>query len=257
MQDFELPDARYGMTATDYNITCMPSDKGVFKRKAALEAANAFNHYRFRKLTLAQRAFVDSFLSHNYDAKQAALTARLAVTEAEAVDVAIAMLKKTYIREAIRLAEVYFTEKCKYEFDAERHLQAIEDVADANMADFLGKDFNGEYEFDLPMDDRRKMATIQSLKITKTKTGGGKNAQEKTTIEVKLHDTNSARKELFRLRGHAPDSELETAAAGARDVTPGNGIIFNIVGVPSGQYIPAPLSPYQQIEQPIDASEEV
>lgn len=218
---FTLPDARFGMTRTKYNVGAMPKAVPEYE---VLEAANRLNEYRYRNLTHRQRVFVDAYLSHDFDATAAAREAGF--NEDEAVRVGKGMLRKKVIQQAIRYALQYYTETQRLRFD--RLVDELKIVALTNITDVI--DPATAVARDLPDDDPR-WAAVKKISIRDTKYG--------QVITYEMHDKLGAIDKLLKLL--SPDSSKDDPASGTTNVNVTN---VNILPVPTGQFLPPPPSPY-------------
>ncbi|UPT53370.1 hypothetical protein [Synechococcus phage Ssp-JY38] len=234
---FTLPDARFGMTRTNYNMGAMPK---AIPEYEVLEAANRLNEHRYHALTHRQRVFVDAYLSHDFDATAAALEAGF--NQDEAVRVGKKMLQKKCIQQALRYALQYYTEKEKLRF--ERLVEELKIIALTVITDLV--DPQTAEPKDVPDNDPRWRA-VKRIKRTETKYG--------VNIEYELYEKNSAIDKLIKIL--KPDLEDKDPTAPGTNVNVTN---VNILPVPSGQFLPPPPSPYdsgnviehQPFDRPVD-----
>jgi len=245
---FTLPAHKYGMTNVRFNLDDLP-DRITPPHADVLKAANELNTYRFKELTDRQRVWASAYIV-NADPVQATLDAGYTVDRDEAREIGLKLVNNKRMQNVIRLMRKYFEEKSAYQFDENKAWQEIQDIADANLADFIGQDEWGETIIALPEDDRRKMKTIKKLQIKKTKEGRGKDAVFTTTITIELHDQTAAQDKLlktFGKRGRISQDtdeqreEIERLKIAASAAHP---IMFRIEGIPSGEFLPAPENPY-------------
>lgn len=222
---FALPDSRFGMTRTNYNLGALPKDLPEYD---IIAAANRLNAHRFGSLTYKQRVFVDTYLAHDFDATAAALAAGFAQDEAERVG--RKMLKRPEILQAIEFALQYFSETQKLRF--ERVVDEIKIIALTSITELVDPS-TAEPLLDRDPDDPRWRA-VKKIKRTPGKYG--------TTVEIELHSKLDAIGKLLRIlepRLAADPDALQQNTTNNVNVTN-----VNIIPVPSGQFLPAPISPY-------------
>lgn len=221
---FTLPDNRFGMTGTRYNLGVIPSTVPEYD---ILAAANRLNEVRYQNLTHKQRMFVDAYLGNDFDATKAALEAGFAPDEAERVG--RKMLKKPDIILAIQYALEYFSEKQKLRF--QRIVDELTEIALTPINQVINPITVRPI---IDADDSRWKA-VASVKRTETKYG--------TNVEFKMIDKLGAMEKLIKIL--RPDLAKQL---GEDDETKSGTVVnvqtINIIPVPSGQFLPAPESPY-------------
>lgn len=229
--NYPLPDHRYGMTQTNYNLCALPAS---LPERDALDAANKLNHIFYTKLTHRQRIFVSSYIGNNFDGTKAAIDAGYDFDEADRV--ARSMLKKPPIIEAIQRAILYFTEKEKLKF--QQLLDELKLIALSNMGDFFKNDGHGDPYLEMPQDGDPRLRAISEIQIDSYFEGKGKGRREVKRMKFKMHDKLSAIDKLLKI--------LDPKLAAAEQQTTNNVVnvqTVNIVAVPTGQFIPAPEPP--------------
>lgn len=223
---FVLPDSRYGMTRTNYNLVSVPKELPEYD---ILLAANRLNEHRYRELTHKQRVFVDAYLAHDFDAAKAASVAGYPADECARVG--RRMLKKSEVEQAIKYALQYFTETQKLRF--ERLVEELRVIALVNPVDLVDPE-SVELRADLDPENDPRFRAIKKIKKTVTKYG--------ENIEYEFHDKLSAIDKLLKIL--APQLADPDDAMKQNGTTNVNVTNVNIVPVPSGQFLPAPVSPY-------------
>lgn len=240
-----LPAAQFGMTRTHFNIGDLPAD---LPQRDVLQAANAFNDARYHRLTHQQRVFVDSYLSNDFNATKAALEARYTYDEKEAIRIGKRLIKKKYILEAIELGLNYFTETTKLR--REDIINEWKKIAFSNVADFFKNDGDGDPYIRMPADDERdKLAAVSEITVRSYNEGRGPAAREVKEIKFKLHDKMGALAKLWMVKdreeGIQDGATSPVAGISAQSLVIQN---FNIVPVPTGEFVPAPENPYKVID---------
>lgn len=223
---FVLPDARFGMTRTNYNLGVVPKELPEYD---ILAAANRLNAHRYGALTHKQRVFVDAYLSHDLDATAAAREAGF--LEHEAARVGRSMLRKPVIQHAVELALQYYSETQKLRF--ERLVEELRIIALTNPVDLIDP-INVVLRPDLDPETDPRFRAIKRIKKTYSKYG--------ENIEYEFHDKLSAVDKLLKiLAPRLADPDDLTKQNGPTNVNVTN---VNIIPVPSGQFLPPPPSPY-------------
>lgn len=236
MENPTLPLAKFGMTSTQYRLPAVPDELPNY---AVLKSANDFNEYRYKKLTHRQRMFVDCYLENGFDGAAAALEARYTADAKEARRIAHGLLRTRVIDEAIHLGLCYFTEHKKYHFDPDVHLKRLHAMATALV-------------------DEDGVSDARAVKKYKKKirtTGRGADRETVEDIEIEAYSAIDAIKMLFvlcdparaagggKVPGAVPDGGAMEVGA---DV--GRTVIFEIMPIASGEFIPAPAPPVRTIE---------
>lgn len=227
----EAPTDKFGRSTVRYDINTMP--QGI-PLAGVLEAANALNEYRFARLTHKQRVFVDSYLSNSLDSTIAAVEAGFG--QEEAGRVGRKMLKQKSIKHAIDLALAYYTERSKVRFD--EVVDVLKSVVFTPITDFVDP-ATGIAKDEIGDDDPRWLA-VKRVSREPNRYG------EKVVYE--MHDKHSAIEKLIKLY------KLDGDAAQPAPTTTNVNVEFNqsvqsisITPVPTGQFLPAPQSPLQQL----------
>jgi phage terminase small subunit len=247
---YPLPAAQFGMTLERFNV---PSGPVVIPHADVLRAANDFNDARYHRLTYQQRVFVDTYLSNGFDVGDAALKAFYTTDPDEAVKIGRRIIKKKYMVDALGLAMNYYTERSKVRRDD--LIAELKTIAHANQGDFFKNDGDGDPYLEMPNnsdpDFRRKMAAVSEVVVESYTEGRGPAAREVKRIKFKLHDKLAAIKILWAWcdvqDGISSGQQAGTTTVN-NNTTVNNGSTtiqqFNIVPVPSGEFVPAPKNPY-------------
>lgn len=256
--NYPLPAAQFGMTLERFNL---PSGPVILPNADALRAANAFNDARYHKLTHQQRMFVDTYLSNGFDVGDAALKAYYTYDPDEATKIGRRLIRKKYIAEALDLAMAYYTEKSKVR--REDLIAELKTIAHANHGDFFKNDGVGDPFLEMPSESdpeyRRKMAAVSEITVESYKEGRGPAAREIKKVKFKLHDKLAAIKILWAwcdvqdgIQANAPNGTT------VNNTTINNGSTtiqqFNIIPVPTGEFVPAPQNPYTIEHEPMTQS---
>lgn len=260
--NYPLPAAQFGMTLERFNL---PDGPAVIPHADTLRAANAFNDARYHRLTHQQRVFVDAYLSNGFDAGKAALEAFYSYDEKEAEKIGRKLVKKKYIAEALGLAMAYYTEKSKVR--REDLIAELRNIAHASQADFFKNDGHGDPYLEMPSEDdpryKAKMAAVSEIVVESFKEGRGPSAREVKRVKFKLYDKLSAIDKLWKWcdvqEGIQAAAERGAVTNNTTHNHNGATIIqqFNIVPVPSGEFVPAPENPYTIEHQPMLRSGEI
>jgi phage terminase small subunit len=244
-QQVALPQSRFGISQTRYNLPALPDN---LPERSLLQAANTLNEHRYFRLTVKQRLFVDEYFACGFDEAAAALKAGLAETEEDAPRVGRKLLRKEYIRDAVDAAFDYHRESVKISLP--EIIGEIRKVAFSNMGDYFTADANGEPQLCLPGEDQRHLlAAIQEITVDEYKEGRGDNARECKRVKFKLYSKLEALEKLLKIanvKGVAEEPAQVTV-----NNTNNNSVsvtAINIVPVPSGQFIPAPQRPDMLVE---------
>lgn len=239
MENPALPLAKFGMTSTCYGLPPVPT--ADLPDYAVRKAANNFNEYRHKMLTHRQRVFVDSYLDDDMkmDHAAAAIEARFTVDPTEAKKIGARLLRMPVIDEAVHLGLIYFTESKKFRFNPDKYLRRLDIIADAEV---------NEHGVS------HKLAVKKYKKKTRT-TGRGNDRETTEDIEIEAYSAIDAIKMLFVLcaperaagQGKVPGAiadggAMETGGSGGRTV------VFEIMPIASGEFIPAPEPPMRTIE---------
>lgn len=232
---FTLPDSRYGMTRVNYNLGVLPT---AIPEQDALKAANQLNEHRYQKLTNKQRVFVDAYIGYDFDETKAAL--ECGFKEHEARSVGRKMLRRPEIQLAVQYALKYYSEATKLRF--EHLVEELKIIALTSLTDLVDP-HEVEVRPEIEDDDVRWHA-VKSIKRTETKYG--------TNIEYVMHDKNSAIEKLLKILSPASSSSPGDPGGAPQQGNITNNVTNNvgiaIVPVPSGQFVPAPMSPFEQTD---------
>lgn len=231
-----VPTEKFGTSATRYNLPALPAD---LPTRDLLQAANNFNDYRHHGLTTKQRLFVDEYLRNAMDEGKAAVAAGLAPWSpdmAEAGRVGRRLLRKRYIQHTLDLAFAYHGETVKAELPAV--IGEIKKIAFANLADVFRVDEFGTPRIHMPDTDEREIwAAISEVSITPGEFG--------TKYKVKQHAKLEALEKLLKFvqaTGFKGNNGGDDRGGGGASATAVNSVsVLNIVSVPSGQFVPAPV----------------
>lgn len=221
-------------------------------------AANKLNDYRYDRLTEKQRVFIDVYLSSGFNASDAAKRSGFCNDvpkdnqyEKACATIGRRLTKSKHIAYGIQLALDYHAERSKIQTDA--LIAELGHVAFANMGDYFANDGDGDPYLRMPEDhERAKLGVIKELTVDSYVEGRGETARQVKSIKFKLHDKLSAIEKLLKIAAAKGDpavagfGDSATVGAGAPTVN-----VFNILPVPSGEFIPAPaaVEQYQQPEQ--------
>lgn len=251
-----LPSSPYGITSTRYVQVDNPLIP--LPRRNLMLAANALNDYRAQKLSDWQRTFLDVYLSSGFNAGVAALKsgkcthlsqADAQQFERECASVGKRIAKKPYMQRAIQLAQNYFAEDSR--IDTRRLIAELSNIAYANMGDYQTTDEDGETYLRMPEDhERGKLAVIQEITQVITTSGSGDKKRVEKRTKFKLYSKRDAIGDLLKIA--ATQGDPEVAGLDAQQGDGGTTVnIFNIMPVPSGEFIPAPLSaPHSVVSLP-------
>jgi len=247
-EQYVLPDSRFGMTRTRYNVPAIPD---VLPDQETLRKANRLNEHRFKALTAQQRTFVDAYLENGFDVQEAALTALLTRDRDEALRLGKRLIRKPYIATCVQLAMDYASQRSQLRL--EDVINEIKNIAFSNMGDYFkssGGD-DGEPILRLPEDhERGKLSAIQEITCETYMEGKGKDSREVKRTKFKLYSKLDALEKLLKImqaqgvKGAGKDPAAAEPAAQHVHVH-----TINIVAVPRGQFIPAPVLELKQIEQ--------
>lgn len=241
MSDVVLPDARYGVSATRHNVTAIaPGSK-----RTVIEAANAFNEHRYRNMTMRQRIFVDAYLQNGQDATLAAMEA--GYSRESAVSAGIALASRPSIKRACALAMAYAA--AKTDLCLEDVVNEIRKIAFGSTKQFWKADENGEPRLVIPEEGDDALDAVQEITVEHYMEGRGDNAREVKRVKLKMYDKMPALKQLFTYLAPKEQATPAPASGGlpqggdAGHTTNVSVTSFNLVPVPSGQFIPAPIAP--------------
>lgn len=226
---FTLPNNKFGMTAVNYNLGALPN---VIPEQEALKAANRLNEHRYLKLTNKQRVFVDAYIGYDMDATRAAI--ECGFSEEEAPRAGKKILNRAEVQEAIQYALQYYSEATKLRF--EHLVDELKIIALTSITDLIDPDAV-EVRADIAPDDVRWHA-VKSIKRTETKYG--------TNIEYTMHDKLSAIEKLLKILSPSQEPPEGHGNTTTNNVTNNVTQQIAIVPVPSGAFLPAPVSPYEQ-----------
>lgn len=246
-EQYILPDSRYGMTRTRYNLPSIPTE---IPDQETLRRANALNEYRFRALTAQQRAFVDAYLENGFDVQHAAITAGMARGLDDALRLGKRLIRKPYIATCVQLAMDYASQRSQLRL--QDVIDEIKHLAFSNMGDYFkssgGED--GEPILCMPEDhERGKLAAIQEITCETYMEGKGRDAREVKRTKFKLYSKLEALEKLLKImqaqgvKGAGKDSSTPDPAQINLSVQ-----TINIIAVPKGQFIPAPVRELKEIE---------
>jgi phage terminase small subunit len=231
------------MSGVRYNLGSQPEH---IPQQDALLAANKLNEQRYLKLTNKQRVFLDCYLANNFDATKAAL--EVGYAEEEAARVGRKILKRAEMQEAIQLALAYHSEATKLR--VETLIEELKIIALTPLTDVVDPD-TAEIRPEIDTDSDLRMRIIKKIKVTETKYG--------TNREIEAYDRMAAIDKLIKILQPSLLPDEGAGSGGTTNNTTSNVTnhvtqMVAIVPVPSGQFLPAPPSPYE-VEMPtIDGS---
>lgn len=242
--DIVLPDAQFGMSNTRHNVSEI---RHGTPERDIMEAANRFNAFRFRKLTAPQRVFVDEYLANGFDATLAAKAAKY--RDHEIISVGAAMMKKRVIREAIFLATDYYAKKS--EIRARPLLEEMHRIALATLEDLYSTvewvdEETGEpqtkVELSIPPPGSPLWSAIKEIVV-----------EHGVVKSIKYHDKLAA--VAFLHKAITPQAKPVAGAGmieadrGAEYAPTDRVNVINLIPVPSGQFLPAPIAPTGEIRK--------
>lgn len=236
MQDaVSIPSAEAGLSAQQHFVPDMPEGY----RGDLVGLANALAAARVL-LTVKQRMFLNEYFAAGMDGALAAVAAGYEPSIARRV--AAQLLRLPAMANAIDCVIRYHSAK------SELRLEDLKDelfnIAKSNIGDFFDVDGSGDTRLTLsPGTDRKKLAAIQSITISRTQTQFGQNENIKFSMHSKLSAIDTLLK-MLQVKGIAEE-------AASTSVTNNNLSVTNIaiVPVPSGQFLPAPEREFVEIER--------
>lgn len=243
-----IPNSPYGITSQRYADVENPLVP--LPQRGIMVAANRLNEFRYRKLTEKQRVFLDVYLSSGFNAGEAAARAGFCADiprddkfERACGAVGRRIIKNKAIEHAIQLACDYHAEREKINVSV--LINELKHIAMSNMGDYFVNDGNGDPRLQMPGDhERGKLAALSEITVESYEEGRGDNKREVKRIKMKTHNKLEAIEKLFKVAIAQGD---QTIAKMADQDKPTNTVnVFNVLPVPSGEFIPAPPSPHAQ-----------
>ena len=243
-----IPSSPYGITSQRYADVENPLVP--LPQRGIMQAANRLNEFRHRKLTEKQRVFLDVYLSTGFNAAEAASRAgycsdipRDDKYERACGAVGNRLRKNKAIAHAIDLACEYHTEREK--INTSQLITELKYIALSNMGDYFVNDGNGDPRIQMPGDhERGKLAALSEITVESYDEGRGDNKREVKRVKFKTHNKMEAIEKLFKVAAAQGDPLL--AKVTDQDKPTSNVNVFNVLPVPSGEFIPAPPSPHAQ-----------
>jgi phage terminase small subunit len=191
----------------------------------ALAAARAL-------LTTKQRVFLDEYFASGMDGPLAAVAAGFDPSIARRT--AANLLKLPAMLTAIEAVMNYHT--AKSQMRVEELKEELFSIATSNIGDFFDTDSSGDMRLTLSPDtDRKKLAAIQSISISRTQTQFGQNENIKFSMHSKLAAIDTLLK-MLHVKGVAEEAANPSVVNNNLSVTN-----IAIVPVPSGTFLPAPV----------------
>lgn len=240
MLSYELPAVQDRADSFEWMAGDVP--KPVQNNKALAARNRAIRFVRDR-LTKTQSCFVMYYLE-NCDLLQAAYNSGL-VYRGTSVDAtmrqATRLFNQPFIKQAISLILDYRIEAKRFVYDRDKYLHIIDRAAEANLADYVDE----EGQVRLP-DRSNREAWAGIHKFTEDEYENGKRSGVKRKIEV--HEGPKWAKTMLDFFESGKASPSGTKEFGQIEQGAPQPIIFNIVPVPSNEFVPAPDVAHTTIE---------
>ena len=244
-----IPTSPYGISSQRYVDVANPLIP--LPQRNVMQAANRLNDYRYRKLTEKQRVFIDVYLSAGFNAAEAAKRSGYCADiprddkfEHACGAVGRRLAKNKAIAYGIELALVYHAELHK--INVGDLLTELRHLAFSNMGDYFVNDGDGDPRLQMPEDhERGKLAALSEITVESYDEGRGENKRTVKRVKMKTHNKLEAIEKLLKVavaQGDPAVAGLKDAEAGAAPTVN----VFNVMPVPSGEFIPAPQPPPAQ-----------
>jgi hypothetical protein len=221
------------LSATEYNRS---------NRKAAA-VEREVRAYIEQKLSKRAQRFLYEYRRTGYNAAEAALLSNVAILPQAAHMLGDAEIKKPHMRRAIELMEKLDAVRTEFVVERDKYMRKLDRIAMHNQANFLERDLvTGEPRVVIPdpAEKPEHFDAIAEIKVRTTTKGRGENRETTSEVILKPLDVLRAIDLLFKLDNEAKAKEVaeyETATATKDTWQP---VTFNIVPVPTGEFLPAP-----------------
>lgn len=228
---FNLPDIRAIPTAPAVPTPILNSYTPIPKEQPSLSAAQQRAKIRVeeawhRPLTHVQRRFISALFANGFEIAEAAYEADPGLNdEAEARRVGKKWMRLPSVINAIEAVHAYYTENAKIRL--EDLVAELKIIAFSSMSDFWDADNEC---YNMPPQGDPKYKSVSELSVTPTRYG--------RAVRLRQHDKLGAIEKLMKL-------QQPTLPDGARPQEGENVYVnvqtVNIMPVPQGMYLPAPV----------------
>jgi hypothetical protein len=234
-------------------IIAEPSASGYNKAtRASARCEQKVREFIEKNLSKRAQRFLYEYRRTSYNAAEAALLSNIAILPQAAHMLGTAELRKPHMARAIALMEELDAVRTDFIVERGKYMRKLDRIAMHNQADFLERDITtGEPRVIIPDPSERPelFDAIAEIKVRTTTKGRGENREQTSEVVLKPLDTLRAIELLFKL----DNMEKERAAAkeyAAKEVTSETWqpVTFNIMPVPTGEFLPAPEPPPYQLQ---------